>query len=154
MFITRENIDKDTSWQSAADASLMAPTENCDKHTKAQDTEKPVITLKGEATVTVKLKSEYKDAGATASDKVDGDLTSKIKIEIKKDGKIVEKIDTTKVGTYTITYSVTDAAGNTATKTRTVKIVEQNTNTNTNTNTITNTTTTGNSKNTKNVNKQ
>ena len=154
VFITRENIDKDTSWQSAADASLMAPTENCDKHTKAQDTEKPVITLKGEATVTVKLKSEYKDAGATASDKVDGDLTSKIKIEIKKDGKIVEKIDTTKVGTYTITYSVTDAAGNTATKTRTVKIVEQNTNTNTNTNTITNTTTTGNSKNTKNVNKQ
>ena len=100
VFITRENRDKDTSWQSAKDASLMAPTENCDKHTKAQDTEKPVITLKGEATVTVKLKSEYKDAGATANDKVDGDLTSKIKTEIKKEGKVVEKIDTTKVGTH------------------------------------------------------
>lgn len=147
VFITRENRDKDTSWQSAKDASLMAPTENCDKHTKAQDTEKPVITLKGEATVTVKLKSEYKDAGATANDKVDGDLTSKIKTEIKKEGKVVEKIDTTKVGTYTITYSVTDAAGNTATVTRTVKVVDKNTNTNTNT--TTNTTTNNNDKNTK-----
>ena len=149
VFITRENRDKDTSWQSAKDASLMAPTENCDKHTKAQDTEKPVITLKGEATVTVKLKSEYKDAGATANDKVDGDLTSKIKTEIKKEGKVVEKIDTTKVGTYTITYSVTDAAGNTATVTRTVKVVDKNTNTNTTTNTTTN----NNDKNTKNTNK-
>lgn len=153
VFITRENRDKDTSWQSAADAGLMAPTENCDKHTKAQDTEKPVITLKGEATVTVKLKEEYKDAGATATDKVDGDLTSKIKTEIKKDGKVVEKIDTTKTGTYTITYTVSDAAGNTATKTRTVKIVDQNTNTNTNT-TNTNTTTTNKAKNTNNTNKQ
>lgn len=153
VFITRENRDKDTSWQSAADASLMAPTENCDKHTKAQDTEKPIITLKGDATVTVKLKEEYKDAGATANDKVDGDLTSKIKTEIKKDGKVVEKIDTTKTGTYTITYTVSDAAGNTATKTRTVKIVDQNTNTNTNT-TNTNTTTTNKAKNTNNTNKQ
>lgn len=152
VFITRENRDKDTSWQSAKDASLMAPTENCDKHTKAQDTEKPVITLKGEATVTVKLKSEYKDAGATANDKVDGDLTSKIKTEIKKEGKVVEKIDTTKVGTYTITYSVTDAAGNTATVTRTVKVVDKNTNTNTTTNTTTNNND-KNTKNTKNTNK-
>ncbi len=152
VFITRENRDKDTSWQSAKDASLMAPTENCDKHTKAQDTEKPVITLKGEATVTVKLKSEYKDAGATANDKVDGDLTSKIKTEIKKEGKVVEKIDTTKVGTYTITYSVTDAAGNTATVTRTVKVVDKNTNTNTTTNTTTNNND-KNTKSTKNTNK-
>ena len=151
VFITRENRDKDTSWQSAADAGLMAPTENCDKHTKPQDTEKPVITLKGEATVTVKLKSEYKDAGATANDKADGDLTSKIKTEIKKDGKVVEKIDTTKVGTYIITYSVTDAAGNIATKSRTVKVVDKNTDTNTNTNTNT---TTNNDKNAKNTNKQ
>lgn len=150
VFITRENRDKDTSWQSAKDANLMAPTENCDKHTKAQDTEKPVITLKGEATVTVKLKSEYKDAGATANDKVDGDLTSKIKTEIKKEGKVVEKIDTTKVGTYTITYSVTDAAGNTATVTRTVKVVDKNTNTNTTTNTTTNND--KNTKSTKNTN--
>lgn len=149
VFITRENRDKDTSWQSAADAGLMAPTENCDKHTKAQDTEKPVITLKGNETVTVKLKEEYKDQGATATDKVDGELTSKIKIEIKKDGKVVQKIDTTKVGTYTITYTVSDAAGNTATKTRTVKVIDKATDTNTNT-----TTTTNNDKNPKVTNKQ
>lgn len=151
VFITRENRDKDTSWQSAKDANLMAPTENCDKHTKAQDTEKPIITLKGESTVTVKLKEEYKDQGATANDKIDGDLTSKIKTEIKKDGKVVEKIDTTKVGTYTITYSVSDAAGNTATITRTVKVVDKNTDSNTNT--VTNTTNNAKASNSKNTNK-
>lgn len=144
IFITRPNSD-DASWKQAADAQYMAPTETCNQHTKKADTEKPVITLKGNETVTLKVKEKYTDAGATAKDNVDGDLTGKIKQEIKKAGKTVEKIDTSKAGTYTITYSVTDAAGNTATKTRTVKIVENsgNTNTgnttNTTTNTITNT---------------
>ena len=62
VFITRQNSDTDTSWQKAADAQYMAPTENCDIHTKAPDTTKPVITLKGEETVTVKVKETYKDA--------------------------------------------------------------------------------------------
>ena len=33
-------------------------------------------------------------------------------------------MDTTKVGTYIITYTVTDKAGNVGTKTRTVKVGE------------------------------
>ena len=94
-----------------------------------KDTTKPVITLNG-TDVTIKVNETYKDAGATAKDDVDGDLTSKIKVEIKKDGKVVDKVDTSKVGTYVITYTVTDAAGNVGTKTRTVKVIE-NTNTNT-----------------------
>lgn len=150
VFITR--IDSDVDWKSAADAQYMAPTETCDTHTKPADTTKPEITLKGEATVTVKLKEEYKDAGATAKDNVDGDLTSKIKVEIKKDGKVVDKIDTSKVGTYTITYTVTDTAGNVGTKTRTVKVIDNTTgnNTNTNTNTTGDNNTTSNNTNTNN----
>lgn len=89
----------------------------------AKDTTKPEIILNG-TDVTIKVNETYKDAGATAKDDVDGDLTSKIKVEIKKDGKVVDKVDTSKVGTYVITYTVADAAGNVATKTRTVKVIE------------------------------
>ena len=50
----------------AADAQFMAPTETCDIHLKPADTVKPVITLKGQEIVTLKLKEAYKEAGATA----------------------------------------------------------------------------------------
>lgn len=161
VFITRPNSDTDTSWKSAADAQYMAPTENCDKHTKPADTEKPVVTLNGEANITVKLNEKYTDKGAKATDNVDGDLTSKIKVEVKKDGKVVSRVDTSKEGTYIITYSVTDTAGNVGTKTRTIKVVkstssnnndddDNNSNSNTINNGNTNTGGSGNSNNNKN----
>ncbi len=122
VFITRPNSDTDTSWQSAADAKFMAPTQTCDKHTTKPDTVKPEITLKGEATISLKLKEVFKDPGATAKDDVDGDLTSQIKTTIKKDNKEVKQIDTSKAGVYIITYTVSDKAGNVGVKTRTVKV--------------------------------
>lgn len=150
VFITRKDSQNDTSWKSAADAQYMAPTETCTTHVKKADTVKPVITLKGNEIMTLKLKETFKDPGATAKDDVDGDLTSKIKVEIKQAGKVVEKIDTSKEGTYIITYAVADASGNVGTKTRTVKVgsssnggntVDNTTNTVNNTvnNTVTNT---------------
>ena len=42
------------------------------------DSTAPIITLNGEAIATVNLNSTYTDAGATATDEVDGDLTSSI----------------------------------------------------------------------------
>ena len=42
------------------------------------DTTLPVITLTGEATVTIEVGSTYTDAGATATDNYDGDITSSI----------------------------------------------------------------------------
>jgi len=153
VFITRENSAQDKSWEKAKDAEFMAPTENCDTHQKPADTTKPVITLKdGKKSITIKVKETFKDTGATAKDDVDGDLTVKIKTEIKKDGKVVEKIDTSKAGTYTITYSVTDEAGNVGSITRTVKIVENTTNNNTNNNTNANTNTNTTNTNTTNTN--
>lgn len=124
VYITRPNSDTDTSWKQASDAQYMASTQTCDQHTQKPDTEKPVITLKGQETMQVKLNEKFTDPGATAKDNIDGDMTDKIKIEIKKDGKVVEKIDTSKVGTYTITYTVEDTAKNKATKVRTVKIAK------------------------------
>ena len=114
-FITRPNSDTNTAWHSASDAKFMLPTKVCERHKEAPDKEAPVITLKGNSTVTIKVGSTYKDAGATATDNKDGDLTSKI--------VTTGKVDTSKAGKYTITYTVEDAAKNKATKTRTV-IVE------------------------------
>ena len=77
--------------------------------------ESPVITLLGEAEVSLELGSTYTDAGATAVDNIDGDITANI--------VTINPVDVNTVGTYTVTYNVSDAAGNAATQvTRTVNI--------------------------------
>ncbi len=77
---------------------------------------KPVITLLGDSEVTITVGDTYTDAGATALDDVDGDITSGI--------VTVNLVDTNVVSGYTITYNVSDAAGNSATQvTRTVNVV-------------------------------
>lgn len=84
--------------------------------TVAIDSEAPIITLKGDNPMIVEQGDPYEEPGATASDNVDGDLTDKI--EISGD------VDTSKIGTYTVTYTVSDSVGNEATVERTVKVVE------------------------------
>ena len=85
--------------------------------TTSCDTTAPVITLLGVDPVVVEFGSTYLDGGATASDNYDGDLTTAI--------VVVNPVDTSVLGDYTITYNVSDAAGNAATQvTRTVSIVD------------------------------
>ena len=77
------------------------------------DTTPPVITLVGDDPVNITVGSTYTDAGATATDDVDGDITANI--------VTVNNVDATTIGQYTVTYNVSDAAGNAATEvTRTV----------------------------------
>ncbi len=146
VYITRANSTENTSWQSASDAQYMAPTETCTTHTKKPDTEKPVITVKDtKDTIELELNAKFAIPQATAVDNIDGDISKNIKIEIKKDGKVVDKVDTSKAGVYTITYSVEDAAKNKQTKTITVKVASKDNKPNggtgnNNTNTVTNTT--------------
>jgi len=78
----------------------------------AVDNEAPVITILGEETVVVEVGGTYEDAGATATDNVDMDVTANITSE--------GTVDTSTRGIYTITYTVSDAAGNEATAVRTV----------------------------------
>ena len=81
------------------------------------DTTAPIITLLGDTTVTIEVGTTYTDAGATATDNYDGDLTSSI--------AIVNNVDTSTIGTYTVTYNVSDASGNAADSvTRTVNVVD------------------------------
>ncbi|MCW9018443.1 MAG: DUF5011 domain-containing protein, partial [Kangiellaceae bacterium] len=78
----------------------------------------PVISLVGDSSVTIAQDSTYTDAGASASDNNDGDITSSI--------VTVNSVDTSTVGNYTVTYNVTDAAGNAAVEvTRTVTVTDQ-----------------------------
>jgi hypothetical protein len=84
------------------------------------DTTPPVITLLGTTPVTVTLGSIYTDAGATAWDNIDGNITANI--------VVVNPVDTSTAGTYTVTYNVSDAAGNAATEvTRTVTVTDGST---------------------------
>ncbi|MDP4144196.1 MAG: DUF5011 domain-containing protein, partial [Bacillota bacterium] len=83
------------------------------------DTIKPVITVTGNNPATVYSGSSYTDAGATATDNYDGNVTSKI--------VTTSNVDTNKPGTYTVTYNVTDSSGNIAdTVARTVNVVQNN----------------------------
>ena len=70
------------------------------------DTTSPVITLVGEAIVTVEVGNDYEDPGVAANDSVDGDLTSQI--------KVTGKVHVNKLGEYQLKYNVEDASGNAA----------------------------------------
>jgi hypothetical protein len=70
------------------------------------DNIKPVIALIGSDTVTIEFGSVYNDLGATASDNIDGDITSDI--------VVLSNINPNISGSYTVTYNVTDSSGNVA----------------------------------------
>ena len=69
----------------------------------------PTITLNGNANMNVVLNGTFTDPGATTDE---GTITTS------------GTVDVTTAGTYTITYSATDATGNTATATRTVAVYQ------------------------------
>ena len=77
------------------------------------DTIAPVVTLNGDATVSLTVGDTFTDPGATATDL--GTSTA-----ITTAGSV----DTATAGAYTLTYSAADVSGNTASTTRTVTVVE------------------------------
>ena len=83
------------------------------------DTTAPVITLTGSASITVEKGDTYIDAGATASDYNGVDLTSSIVVS--------NPVNMNIVGTYTITYNVSDLSGNAATQVSRTVIVQDTT---------------------------
>jgi len=84
--------------------------------TVLKDNVAPTLTLKGANPQYVIQGNSYIELGATATDNVDGDLSSKVTVS--------GSVNTNTVGDYNIVYNVKDAAGNNAvTKTRVVKVL-------------------------------
>ena len=78
------------------------------------DTTAPVITLSGSATLSVEQGTSFTDPGASAQDDVDGS------VEVT----IAGAVDVNSAGSYTLTYSATDNAGNTAFLSRTITVAD------------------------------
>ena len=75
----------------------------------------PVITLIGDASISLTKGTAYTEQGATASDTEDGDISSAIVIG-------GDTVDTNTPGTYVVTYTVTDSDGNTTVATRSAQV--------------------------------
>jgi hypothetical protein len=97
--ICGDGIDNDCDGKTDSEDTDCAPA-------PAADATAPTITLLGDATVNINVGDIYTDAGATATDNIDGDITSSI--------IVADSVDTSAAGTYTVTYNVSDAAGNAA----------------------------------------
>ena len=81
------------------------------------DTVLPVITLLPPTDMTIQVNTAYIDPGYSASDDID--------IDISSDVAVLGSVDVTTLGTYTITYNVSDSSNNSAIqKTRTVNVVD------------------------------
>lgn len=77
------------------------------------DTTKPTITIEGK-NVTLLVGEKYKESGFNVDDNYDRDLKDKVVIE--------SNVDTSKAGTYKVTYKVSDSSGNEATAERTITV--------------------------------
>lgn len=81
---------------------------------KVVDMIKPTITLQGSGDVYTFIDNKYEEAGASATDNYDGDLTNKIQVK--------SNVDTSKVGTYKVEYKVQDKSGNVSKVYRKVRV--------------------------------
>lgn len=85
--------------------------------TNKEASSKPRIELSGSDLVYIEINSEYQDLGAKAIDEKYGDLTEKMIVE--------NSVDVTKLGTYLVTYTVTNNDNETVSVTR--KVIVQDT---------------------------
>lgn len=82
-----------------------------------EDKTSPTIILKGNQSQTIYIGESWKEPGYTAADNCDNDLTSKVITS--------GSVNTNKVGTYKINYTVKDSTSNTFSIDRTVKVINK-----------------------------
>lgn len=74
----------------------------------------PELVLNGRTDISIVVGGTYKEPGYTATDNCDGDITGWVVVN--------GTVDTSKSGTYTLEYTVTDSYNNTVTATRVVRV--------------------------------
>lgn len=87
------------------------------REVEIKDIVPPRISLKGTGVENVYQGGTYSDSGATATDDLDGDVSYSI--------TTAGSVDTSKIGTYKITYQAKDKSGNISTAERTVQVIEK-----------------------------
>jgi hypothetical protein len=85
-------------------SDIIGNTSTTTRVVNVTDQTAPLITLNGDSIVTMPTGGSYSEAGATATDAVDGSVAVTIS----------GSVNTSVVGTYVLTYSAKDAGGNTA----------------------------------------
>ncbi len=83
---------------------------------KASNSSIPNLQLKGSELVIITVGEKYKESGYTATDKIDGNLTKKVKIS--------GTIDNNKTGTYELKYEIKNSSGIKAEAKRFVKVID------------------------------
>ena len=79
------------------------------------NTSPPTITILGDNPASHEAGTPYNDPGATANDDIDGDLSANI--------LVTNNVDPNTLGSYTVSYAVSDSSGNSATASRTVEVI-------------------------------
>ena len=92
----------------------LAMRANATRTVTVVDTTSPVLTLLSDLNMTHAKDTTWGDPGATASDSLDGNLTSSITVS--------GTVDVNTTGVYTLTYSVSDNTSNEVNATRTVTV--------------------------------
>ena len=77
-----------------------------------------IMYLKGSTTIYLKVGDTYKEPGYKVIDSVDGNLGDKV--------TVTGRVDTSKVGTYKLIYSVTNNSGVTTSKKRVIVVMDSN----------------------------
>ena len=106
------NKDNDKILYEVKDSS--GNTNKIERKIVYEDNDKPIIILNGSDYITLYLGDSYIEPGYTANDNCEGDITNKVTIE--------GIVDTSKVGSYVLKYSVSDSSGNETTVQRSVYI--------------------------------
>ncbi|MBR3661419.1 MAG: DUF5011 domain-containing protein [Bacilli bacterium] len=106
--------------------NVVANNENNSEPIEDDNNNTVELELLGEDTIVLKLNDKYIEPGYIAKDSQEVDLTDTVKVS--------GDVDTSKLGTYTITYEINDSYNNVITKTRTVIISDVDINVNIKTN--------------------
>jgi hypothetical protein len=116
LVLTSVNAGNDGNYTVVVSNDWGSVTSNVSTFTVA--TNPPVISLVGTSSVTHEAATSYTDAGATAVDALDGNLTASIVVA-------GHGFDNTAIGDHNVTFNVSDAGGNAAAeKVRTVTVVD------------------------------
>lgn len=113
--VIKEVID-DTLTLSVSDSSNNLASKSV--LLKHEDLEAPSISLNGNRNMYIPINSSFSDPGYEAYDNCDGNITDRVSVN--------GSVDTSKAGSYTITYSVTDNLGNDYSTSRSVSVYAPN----------------------------